>query len=54
LHHQQLWRTLIALRNIHAVRWKWVKGHNGHPVQTEADALASGASRMRSIVNEKE
>ena len=26
-------------------RWHWVKGHNGHPLQNRADALAYQAAR---------
>jgi ribonuclease HI len=27
------------------IRWKWVRGHNGHPLQCRADALAYTAAR---------
>ena len=36
-----LWRELDALSALHRVRWHWVKGHNGHPGNERADALAN-------------
>ncbi len=35
-----LWQTLDAALQKHRVRWIWVKGHNGHPENERADALA--------------
>lgn len=35
-----LWRELDHLAAIHTVRWEWVKGHAGHPMNERADALA--------------
>lgn len=37
----ELWRELEALAAQHDVRWHWVKGHNGHPGNERADALAN-------------
>jgi ribonuclease HI len=37
----ELWRELDALAARHDVRWHWVKGHNGHPGNERADALAN-------------
>jgi len=43
----ELWRELDALAAIHRVRWHWVKGHNGHPENDRADALANaGVARI--------
>lgn len=39
-----LWKTLIELGKQHAVKWTWVKGHNGHPENEEADRLAGLAA----------
>lgn len=36
-----LWRELDALVVQHKVQWHWVKGHNGHPGNERADALAN-------------
>ena len=38
-----LWQRLEAAANVHQVRWHWVKGHNGHPENERADALARAA-----------
>ena len=36
-----LWQRLDALRNLHHVDWRWVKGHAGDPGNERADALAN-------------
>ena len=36
-----LWRRLDALRGLHQVDWRWVKGHAGDPGNERADALAN-------------
>ncbi len=38
--NEDLWRRLDEARARHAVDWRWVKGHNGHPLNERADALA--------------
>ncbi len=38
--NEDLWRRLDEARARHQVTWKWVKGHNGHPLNERADALA--------------
>jgi ribonuclease HI len=38
--NEDLWRRLDEARARHQVVWKWVKGHNGHPLNERADALA--------------
>jgi ribonuclease HI len=39
--NEDLWRRLDAARAKHTVDWRWVKGHNGHPLNERADALAN-------------
>ncbi len=36
-----LWQRLDALRALHQVDWRWVKGHAGDPGNERADALAN-------------
>jgi len=36
-----LWQRLDALRDLHHVDWRWVKGHAGDPGNERADALAN-------------
>ena len=43
--NQDLWLRLDAAMGGHTVDWEWVKGHNGHPFNEEADALARLAIR---------
>lgn len=37
----ELWQRLDALRKLHNVQWRWVKGHAGDPGNERADALAN-------------
>lgn len=37
----ELWARLDALREMHEVHWRWVKGHAGDPGNERADALAN-------------
>ena len=39
--NDDLWRTLDALTQTHAIDWRWVKGHSGDPGNERADALAT-------------
>lgn len=41
--NQDLWLRLDALTALHQINWHWVKGHNGHPHNERADALARNA-----------
>jgi ribonuclease HI len=45
MQHQQLWRDLLVLTESISVRWCWIKGHNGHPIQARADELAYQEAR---------
>jgi ribonuclease HI len=36
-----LWQALDAAQARHTVQWRWVRGHNGHPGNERADALAN-------------
>jgi ribonuclease HI len=38
-----LWMALAAAAKPHSIRWIWVKGHAGHPLNERADALANEA-----------
>jgi ribonuclease HI len=46
LKHWELWQDLLRLNAMHTVRWQWVRGHNGHPMQTQADSLAYAQARQ--------
>ncbi len=45
LHHRELWTELVRLNSTCFVRWIWMRGHNGHPIQCRADALAYRAAK---------
>lgn len=38
-----LWRRLDAAAEAHDIRWRWVRGHSGHPENELVDALARKA-----------
>ena len=38
--NRDLWERLQAAAAPHAVDWRWVKGHNGHPENERVDELA--------------
>ncbi len=42
--NRDLWERLQAAAVRHRVEWRWVKGHNGHPDNERADALARAAA----------
>lgn len=44
--NQDLWKALLKLDCHHEVKWRWVKGHAGHPENDRADELAV-AARMQ-------
>jgi len=39
--NEDLWRRLDELASEHHVEWHWVRGHDGHPGNERADALAN-------------
>ena len=41
--NKDLWERLEAARDVHTVRWHWVKGHSGHEFNERADALVHEA-----------
>lgn len=41
--NQDLWQQLDLLSQRYTISWEWVKGHNGHQGNEEADALANRA-----------
>lgn len=47
LQHQELWRELLQFNAMFPIRWRWVKGHDGHPLQTRADQLAYSEARSQ-------
>ncbi|MBA2078239.1 MAG: ribonuclease HI [Rhodanobacter sp. 68-29] len=38
--NQDLWERLSSASGNHSVRWKWVKGHNGHAENERVDQAA--------------
>lgn len=44
----ELWDRLLALCDIHNVRFEWIRGHVGHPENERCDALAVEQARLNS------
>lgn len=44
-----LWKRYLAIASQHKVRFKWIKGHNGHPMNERCDYLAVEASMGRNL-----
>ena len=45
--NQDFWIQLDQLTSFHKVTWKWVKGHNGNPLNERCDELAVGAATAK-------
>ncbi len=43
--NEDLWRQLDELKGRHEIRFHWIRGHEGHPENERADALAVAARR---------
>ena len=41
--NKELWLELDELVQNYSIKWKWVKGHSGHPGNERADQLANAA-----------
>lgn len=44
-----LWKRYLEAAQPHRVRFKWIKGHNGHPMNERCDALAVEASLQKNL-----
>jgi ribonuclease HI len=47
--NQDLWKRLLPLIGAHAVTWRWVRGHTGHPENERCDELARSAASGRNL-----
>lgn len=45
--NKDLWLELIVMSEGKNVQWEWVRGHNGDPLNEEADRLAYAAALKR-------
>jgi ribonuclease HI len=41
--NRDLWERLLKASSRHEIKWKWIKGHNGHPENERCDELARKA-----------
>ena len=48
--NQDLWKRLLAAAAPHTIRWHWVKGHNGHPLNERCDELATAAADGNQLI----
>ena len=52
LQYRELWKQLLAMNERMEIHWQWIRGHNRHPFQTRADALAYQAARAQSCIKQ--
>lgn len=45
--NKDLWLRFLEVYKLHKVKFKWVKGHAGHPENERCDELAVAASQKR-------
>lgn len=45
-----LWKRLDEQVDRHEVKWHWVKGHSGHPMNERCDVLARDAASGKSLL----
>jgi ribonuclease HI len=48
-----LWRRFLKIYRQHQVRFHWLKGHAGHPLNERCDRLAVAASRQPGLPEDK-
>ena len=41
----ELWKELSSISKKHKIKWLWIKGHAGDPINEEVDALAKKAAK---------
>jgi len=44
--NSDLWESLLSLLSKHTVRFQWIKGHDGNPMNERCDALAVKMSKQ--------
>jgi ribonuclease HI len=52
--NRDLWERYLKVARKHKVKFKWVKGHAGHPQNERCDQLAVLASEQRDLLIDKE
>ena len=48
-----LWQELDALLPQHEIRWVWVKGHAGHPLNERCDTLAVSSAESDNLLTDE-
>ena len=47
-----LWKRLLAAKEPHEVKFIWVKGHAGHPLNERCDQLATSAADGENLIQD--
>lgn len=50
--NQEWWARLEKAAEKHDIKWEWVKGHSGHPVQEVADDIARKTAEIGKVDEE--
>lgn len=50
--NRDLWEQLLPLLKKHTVRFRWVRGHAGHPENEECDRLAKQSAKQGNLLTD--
>ncbi len=48
--NSDLWKRFLQLYRKHHIKFKWVKGHNNHPINERCDQLAVEAAQKNNLL----
>jgi ribonuclease HI len=48
--NEDLWRRFLELYKKHKIKFKWIKGHNDHPLNERCDELAVSAALGNNLI----
>lgn len=52
--NEDLWRRFLTVFRKHDVRFRWIRGHNGHPQNERCDRLAVAAAAGSDLLTDEE
>lgn len=51
--NEDLWRRFLELYKKHNIKFKWIKGHNDHPLNERCDELAVQAALGNNLIEDE-
>jgi ribonuclease HI len=52
--NKDLWLRYLKAANGHSIKFKWIKGHNSHPMNERCDELAVAAAQSNHLLIDEE